>query len=100
MVFNMVVSSFSGITRLPVGIAGLVDHAGDVTCRALKPTLSAMIDIVHLDDIFVMFPSGTARMRSAKVPQINIIAGMFGAIGVQINGLRCTIVPMEIRRDA
>src|SRR5258708_19624548 len=34
-----------------------------------------MIDIVHLDDIFVMFPSGTARMRSAKVPQINIIAG-------------------------
>src|SRR5216683_7573285 len=34
-----------------------------------------MMDIVHLDDILVMFASGTARMRSAKVPQINIIAG-------------------------
>jgi tetratricopeptide (TPR) repeat protein len=34
-----------------------------------------MIDFVHLDDILVMFPSGTARMQSAKVPQINIIAG-------------------------
>src|SRR6266852_6694632 len=33
------------------------------------------MDIVHLDDIFVMFPSGTVRMRSAKIPQINIIAG-------------------------
>jgi len=33
------------------------------------------MDIVHLDDNFVMFPSGTVRMRSAKIPQINIIAG-------------------------
>src|SRR6266852_2447171 len=32
------------------------------------------MDIVHLDDIFVMFPSGTVRMRSAKIPQINTIA--------------------------
>jgi tetratricopeptide (TPR) repeat protein len=34
-----------------------------------------MIALVHLDDIFVMFPSDMARMQSAKVPQINIIAG-------------------------
>jgi tetratricopeptide (TPR) repeat protein len=33
------------------------------------------MDIVHLDDIFVMFASDTVRMRSAKIPQINIIAG-------------------------
>jgi tetratricopeptide (TPR) repeat protein len=33
------------------------------------------MDIVHLDDNFVMFASDTVRMRSAKIPQINIIAG-------------------------
>src|SRR6202171_2194667 len=33
------------------------------------------MDIVHLDDNFVMFASGTVRMGSAKIPQINIIAG-------------------------
>jgi tetratricopeptide (TPR) repeat protein len=33
------------------------------------------MDIVHLDDILVIFRSGAAGMRSAKIPQINIIAG-------------------------
>jgi hypothetical protein len=60
-----------------------------------------MIDIVHLDDIFVMFPSehgeDAVRKKSLKLTSL---PGMFRAIRCSINGLRCTIVPMEIRRDA
>jgi hypothetical protein len=37
IVFNMVVSSFKGDREMAGRMAGLVDHARDLKCRALNP---------------------------------------------------------------